>query len=256
MIAMRLKKFFILSIALNLVFLCAFSWLLYRRGGIPYVRQKVGDLLMPHQKVKRQKIPKTRSRHHYLTFYTTLYHRIGYGSDDILFIGDSHIYLCPWAELFDNAKIKNRGIKGDTTDGVLDRISALSSLDIDKIFIMVGVNDIGNLYRENREIYENYNKLIQLIKKKSNRAKIFILSVLPVSNEFRDDEFINENVNILNRMIKNLKDLYKNVYYIDLYKNFLSKDDISLDKKYSYDGIHLNVKGYFYIKEVLQEYVS
>ena len=62
---------------------------------------------------------------------------------DIIFLGNSITDNCEWAELFNNPHIKNRGIGGDDTDGILERLSDITSGQPAKIFLMIGTNDLA-----------------------------------------------------------------------------------------------------------------
>jgi len=44
------------------------------------------------------------------------------GVADAIMLGDSHIEGIDWRELFPDVKILNRGISGDTSEGVLNRL--------------------------------------------------------------------------------------------------------------------------------------
>ena len=59
-------------------------------------------------------------------------------------------------ELIDNPKVKNRGIAGDTSWGLLRRLKGITDSEPKAIFLMIGVNDF--LFTNNTEIIENYSK--------------------------------------------------------------------------------------------------
>ena len=67
-----------------------------------------------------------------------------------------------WDELLNNDTIQNRGISGDTTDGVLDRLNSINK-NIKQVFIMIGVNDIMR-GRDLDVIFANYLKSYKLSK--------------------------------------------------------------------------------------------
>ena len=71
----------------------------------------------------------------------------------IMMLGDSITDEGEWSELWGEV-VQNRGISGDTTSGVLDRLSTVSP-SIKQVFIMIGVNDIMRGKSEN-EVFENY----------------------------------------------------------------------------------------------------
>lgn len=81
----------------------------------------------------------------YSTYYyqrASLFEQLPTSSDDILFIGNSITDGGEWSELFQNPHVKNRGISGDTTWGVYDRISVLLKGKPAQIFLMIGINNV------------------------------------------------------------------------------------------------------------------
>jgi len=55
----------------------------------------------------------------------------------VVMVGDSLTDGAEWGELFPGAGIANRGIDGDTTDGVLERMDAILALHPAKAFVMI-----------------------------------------------------------------------------------------------------------------------
>lgn len=88
------------------------------------------------------------------TFYdqrATLFETLPTSKDDIIFLGNSITNGCEWAELLGNAHAKNRGISGDTTNGVLDRLHVITAGKPSKVFLLIGINDLSGglrLYSE------------------------------------------------------------------------------------------------------------
>lgn len=81
----------------------------------------------------------------YSTYYyqrATLFEELSVNSDDVLFVGNSITDGGEWYELFNNPNVKNRGISGDTTYGVYDRISTLLKGHPKKIFLLIGINNV------------------------------------------------------------------------------------------------------------------
>ena len=66
--------------------------------------------------------------------------------DEIIFLGNSITDGCEWSELFQDLRIKNRGISGDITEGVLQRLKEVTESKPSKVFIMIGVNDISKKF--------------------------------------------------------------------------------------------------------------
>ena len=112
---------------------------------------------------------------------------------ETMMLGDSITDEGQWDELLNNDTIQNRGISGDTTDGVLERLNPMGK-NIEKVFIMIGVNDIMR-GKSVDEIYSNYLKIIQFFKEK--KIKIHIQSTLYIGESRKAD--FNPKVEELNK---------------------------------------------------------
>lgn len=177
-------------------------------------------------------------------FEAQLYESYPHSTSDIVFLGNSITDRADWNELLGMSNVHNRGISGDITFGVLQRLSEVTDGKPAKVFILIGINDI---YRNIPDsfIADNYRKIIERIKKESPRTKIYFQTLLPVNNEFT--QFKNhynkdEHILWLNERIKALGK-QENITVIDLYPHFLNSEK-KLDKKYTLDGLHLNAEGY------------
>jgi len=62
---------------------------------------------------------------------------------DIVFLGNSITHYGEWAEIFDNDNIKNRGISGDSAEGVYERLDPIVKGKPKKIFLLIGVNNLS-----------------------------------------------------------------------------------------------------------------
>jgi len=61
---------------------------------------------------------------------------------DIVFLGDSITARFEWQEYFSDLTVTNRGIDSDVTEGVLNRLDTVENQHPEKIFLMIGINDI------------------------------------------------------------------------------------------------------------------
>ena len=173
--------------------------------------------------------------------------------NEIIFLGNSITDGAEWFELFGgNPNVKNRGIGGDDTDGVLERLSEVTSSQPSKIFIMIGTNDLA--YGKSVEhVVENHKKIIARIKEESPNTKIYMESVLPVDDAIH---WTRPNTSMLeiNKALKaHCEEL--GIQYIDLVPVF-SDENGKLNKKYSIDGLHLNGAGYLKWVEQIKQYVE
>ncbi|MCK4750355.1 MAG: hypothetical protein KAT15_25035, partial [Bacteroidales bacterium] len=172
--------------------------------------------------------------------------------NEIIFLGNSITDNCEWAELFGNPNIKNRGIGGDDTDGILERLEEVTASDPSKIFILIGTNDLA--YGTSPDhVVENIGQIIDRIQADSPNTIIYIQGVLPVDDAVH---YTRKNGDIIriNRELKKLEN-DRGIVYIDLHSEFLNEDGI-LDTEYSIDGLHLNGKGYQLWKELISKHVS
>jgi lysophospholipase L1-like esterase len=170
---------------------------------------------------------------------------------EIIFLGNSITDIGEWAEIWQNKNVKNRGISGDNTFGVLARLDEVLSSRPAKIFIMIGINDISKDIPDTI-IVDNYKKIINRISKESPRTKLYVQSILPTNNEFSDftrHQNKDEHIRIINKsLFQYCKQ--KKVHFVDLYTSFL--DEIGkLNKLYTNDGLHINGYGYTKWKEML-----
>lgn len=157
----------------------------------------------------------------------------------VIFIGDSITEALATAAITD--KSVNYGIGGDTTYGVLNRISLYKSLDrVKLVVIAVGVNDLNR--RENNEILNNYSKILQKIPKNTN---ILISSILPIANGYKySNPKYNDRIYNINKSLEVLSKSFENVYFLDTSNKFLNKNG-ALKKSYHIgDGLHLSKEGY------------
>src|SRR5215218_3830 len=64
------------------------------------------------------------------------------GMPDIVMLGDSLTELGNWHELVPEFRVIDRGIGGDTSSGVLDRLKEVIERRPKVVFVMIGTNDI------------------------------------------------------------------------------------------------------------------
>lgn len=163
----------------------------------------------------------------------------------IVFIGDSITEACNWNELLGRNDTVNKGLSGDSTNGVLSRLDIYLRQKPKCIFIMIGINDIGQEIHMDT-IKSNYSKIINNILR--NNVQLFIQSTLYTNLIDR-----NGKVQILNNyLVEQCKLL--SIQYIDINGRLL--DNNILSKRYSNDGLHLNGDGYIIWKKIISPYVN
>lgn len=172
---------------------------------------------------------------------------------DIVFLGNSITDYNEWNELLQLPNARNRGISGDITFGVLERLQEIIDGQPSKIFILIGINDISRNIPD-EVIIDNYKKIISRIKKGTPRTDVFVQSILPVNNTFNKyPNHYNKDEHILavNQAIKRLAEV-EGVTFINIHDSFLDSEG-RLDSKYTYEGLHLNAEGYKLWARILNE---
>ncbi|MEE4177169.1 MAG: GDSL-type esterase/lipase family protein [Bacteroides sp.] len=178
------------------------------------------------------------------------------GEGEIIMLGNSITNVGAWEELLQNPRVKNRGISGDNTFGVLARLDEVLSSKPAKIFILIGINDIAQ-NNSPEVILSNYRKIIQRIIRDSPSTSIYVQSLFPTNNGFtrftghqnKDDKIRAVNAGIASLAIE------FGLTFIDLYPKFQDAEG-KLDTLYTNDGLHLLGAGYVKWAEILKPYVE
>lgn len=179
----------------------------------------------------------------------------------IVFVGDSITDLYSldsyYADL--DRVCYNRGIGGDTTSGVINRLK-VSIFDVEpsKIVLMIGTNDIdGNV--PNEKIIENYRIILDEIRNNQPTVELYFMSVIPQNKDLEsyselDVDKNNANILIVNEEIRKLCQEYGHTY-IDLHAHLLDENGY-LRKECSDDGLHLNAGGFEIWTALLKPYLE
>lgn len=178
----------------------------------------------------------------------------------IVFVGDSITDLYKLDSYYADLDLAsyNRGIGGETTQGVIERLN-VSIFDImpSKIVLMIGTNDVnGNV--QNEKILSNYRIIFDEIKKNQPTVDVFVMSIIPQNKDIEKAAGIdvtknNKTIKYLNSEIKNLCGEY-GYSFLEIYDLLLDEEGY-LDKEYSDDGLHLNAAGFEIWTGVLKPYL-
>lgn len=173
----------------------------------------------------------------------------------VVFFGDSITFGADWQKLFPEVNVANRGISGDTTLGLLNRLDEVIELHPRQIFLMIGTNDLC-FGRPPDKILENYQLILDRLHQSLPETPIYIQSVLPFNDTLFPSRGLRKNSNIHELNIK-LKELAtKNgCLYIDLATPFTGEDG-RLSAEYTYDGLHLSEFAYLIWKNQIQRLVG
>ena len=182
--------------------------------------------------------------------------------ENIVFLGDSLTYQYDLEKYYGkDLPIVNSGQDGDTTENILNNIKKrVHDYQPTTIFLLIGTNDIPS--KNENEIADNIMKIIEEIKEKFPKCKIYLESVYPVndSNNKKISHTMvnkreNEKISNLNEKLKSYTNKNKNITYIDLYHELIDEEgNINID--YTKEGLHLNDEGYKVVTKSLKKYIE
>lgn len=164
--------------------------------------------------------------------------------DDALFIGDSRtVGLRNYTDLSEHAdflcetsmtiyKVLSTKFKGM---GTVEEV--LNAKDYKKIYLMVGINELGRGTTE--EYMEKYTEVVDTLHELAPDAKIMIQGNMHVSGEKSqtDAVFNNHNIDARNHAIATLAD-NETFFYLDM-NEAVCDENGDLNAEYTYDNIHL-----------------
>ena len=164
---------------------------------------------------------------------------------DIVFFGDSLTYYGDFSSVFPDKIVCNLGLRGDTIQGLIDRVEQLKMLEPKLVCLMAGINNVENT---SVQIFEEiYELLILKIKSSLPYVELVIQSMLPVNNARFSISCNNKQIVERNRIIESLAFKY-NISYTDLFSIYISGGYLPVD--FTYDGLHLKPSAYemWYLK--------
>lgn len=154
---------------------------------------------------------------------------------DLVMYGDSITEWGPWHDGIQGVTLANRGLSGDTTDGMKYRIESTTVCQPKLICMMAGINDLSQGYSVD-EIMENYSQMLKYWHERD--IEVWVQSTL----------FVGERLNELNPLVAQLnQELIKlcnntGAKYIDL--NAVICPQGFLPLTCSADDLHLNSYAY------------
>jgi lysophospholipase L1-like esterase len=169
--------------------------------------------------------------------------------DKVAFIGDSRtqglimytgltkINDYSYIGLMVDTAIKKEFVK--TSDGKkVTLLEDMKNKDIDTVYIMLGVNELGWAYPEVFKL--KYKELIEKIREIKPNVNIYVQSIIPVTKEIDStNKYINNNrIRKYNDLIKELANEL-DVKYLDV-ASALVNDEGYLPSQASTDGIHVD----------------
>ena len=161
---------------------------------------------------------------------------------DVAFLGDSLTDGYDVKSYYPDYLVVNRGIGGDTTFDLENRLQvSLYDLKPKVIVMLIGANNF-------KTMFDNYENILKGFQHNVPNSKVILLSLTSMSKEWgKNNNIAKEN----NLKIQELATKY-NYEFIDLYNPLLNPTTNEIYEEYTTDGGHLTPKGY----EVLTKCIS
>lgn len=168
-----------------------------------------------------------------------------------VFIGDSITEIYNLKDLYwqyeeeHNTHVYNRGISGDTSDRLLERLhdNALI-IEPEILVVLVGTNDLGAGFKPEFTV-ENIGRIIDCCREECPKAKIIVQSVYPVNRSISPamvGRRKNSDIIYINEKLRELCE-ERRVIFADIHP-CLCNGKGTLNKDLTYDGLHLNARGF------------
>ncbi len=175
-------------------------------------------------------------------------------------LGDSLSLWFPTDMLPGDRTWLNQGISGESSIGVVKRLTLLDNLQPETILLMVGINDLVK-GAPDEQILENYRQIIKNLKEKHPKSAIVIQSLLPhggdrVATVDREQvlKLSNERIHQFNQKLAALSN-ESEVHFLNLHPIFTDSDGL-LREDLSTDGLHLKREGYFAWRSAFQVFAQ
>jgi lysophospholipase L1-like esterase len=231
------KLILALSLSLNVVGVLGVSAWVLKKGGTRYVAEQFGLVraVAPTRAFQQDAVDEFRQWPN--------------GEGEVVFAGDSITRAMPWEEL---TPVRNRGIGGDTSDGLLRRFDEITASAPAQVFINIGTNDLSRGFAVT-DVLANVRKMVSRCE---SGTQVLIVSVLPI-NVGLDDKVVNRNkrkaIPVLNAGLRKIAE-DAGATYIDLWPAFADTDG-QLRADLTSDGVHLSVAGKILYAETIRPYV-
>lgn len=158
---------------------------------------------------------------------------------DIVFFGNSLTFYGDFSSVFPDKVVCNLGLRGDTLQGMIDRVEQVRLLNPKVMYVMAGINDVANNSIGCFSCL--FERLLLALKDATPNSALIVQNLLPVNNNAFTISYDNYQIIECNKRIKRLVDKYS-FRLIDLYHLYQVNESLLQD--FTYDGIHLTESYY------------
>jgi len=229
----RINRLLLLSQALTLILLGAVVW--YYR-----IPQKAWQAWVIEKRIPGSTPPHQLNRNYQSS--RTLFESYQDTSNPILFFGDSHVRLVSWRELIGRNDLANRGIDGDTLDGIRERLADEAGTQPTALIFFGGTNDLlcGT---DLQSMQHSMESLLAEARRLWPEPPFIITSIPPVAAWHVNHHRINAQARDFNAWLKSNISSHPSTHLLDLPAD-LADDSGNLARAMTSDGVHLSAQAY------------
>ena len=173
---------------------------------------------------------------------------------DVCFFGDSLTISGDFVQHFDNKRVCNLGIGGDTVFNMRRRVNMIAATHPKTVFVMGGINDLI-LGSSVEELLKNYQVLVRGVRELLPDANIYFQSILPINHTLCNKsvgKVKSSSIVSANDGIKKICEEF-GVGYVDLYSVY--EENGEMPTRYVYDGLHLKKEHYLMWYNEIEKYI-
>jgi lysophospholipase L1-like esterase len=167
----------------------------------------------------------------------------------VLFIGDSITEGGLWGDLFPELPTSNRGIGGEATYDLLERVDAAINAPV-AVSLMIGTNDLHGprRYRGTAQIAARLEEIVRRIRDSAPDATLLVNPVVPRTAYFAP------RIRELNARYADAAARY-GATYVDLWPRFADETG-AIRAELARDNLHLTPAGYLAWADVLRPHLA
>lgn len=180
----------------------------------------------------------------------------------IVFVGDSITQEFMVTEIYRGKNVYNRGIGGDTTEGLFKRLEeSVFQLKPKTIFLLIGTNDLALLDTTPERIAGNIREICREIVDRLPQSTLVLESIYPtispVFSEITPEAMkarANNVIDYTNGLLQQVA-AELGIVYLDINRHL--KDETGLlQPDYTRDGLHLTPKGYTIVQQCIKPFIE
>ena len=215
------------------------------------------------QRKRRRATPRRSVRHtggnHHAQRIAQFEREGGIDSTTIVMLGNSLTENGKdWAARLGTTKhVVNRGIIGDNTVTMTERLYQITPYRPKAIFLMAGINDmVGNTSAE--QVAQHVIGLIENIRRQAPQTQLFVQSILPIDESegrWKTLAGRTDDIPFANMYIKAYCETH-DITFVDIFHRMTRGRSNQLRAELSGDGLHLTEQGYRIWAFELKKYIN